>query len=386
MKNKFAQQFEGSPLIVQSPGRINLIGEHTDYNDGFVMPAAIDKGITFAIAPSATGQSVIYAENFKESFTIPRKITGPVDQPQWANYLLGVLYQLQQRKNIPPFNCMFEGDLPVGAGLSSSAALECGFAFALNELFELNLSQPVLIKISQWAEHNFAGVKCGIMDQFSSVMGKKDNVILLDCRSLEYTYSPLKLEKHSILLCNTNIKHSLASSEYNVRRAECEQGVAVLKKSFPYITSLRDVTIEMLLQHEDILPPTIYNRCKYVVEENIRVQEGALDLQRGDIKSFGIKMFETHHGLSSLYQVSCPELDFLVDFAQATQGVLGARMMGGGFGGCTINIIDNISIDNFIAKAGKAYTAEFGKKMTPYIVNIDNGTRIKKHSKAIPAL
>lgn len=386
MKAKFAQRFEGNPLIVQSPGRINLIGEHTDYNDGFVMPAAIDKGITFALAPSTTGQSVIYAENFKESFVVPHSITGPLNQPAWANYLLGVLYQLQQRKNIPPFNCVFEGDLPVGAGLSSSAALECGFAFALNELFELNLSKLVLIKLSQWAEHNYAGVKCGIMDQFSSVMGKKDHVILLDCRSLEYTYSPLRLEKHSILLCNTNIKHSLASSEYNVRRSECEHGVAILKKSFQAITSLRDVTLEMLNKHKADLSPIIYNRCRYVVEENTRVQQGAIDLQHGYLEAFGRKMFETHHGLSSLYEVSCPELDFLVALAKETPGIVGARMMGGGFGGCTINIIEDTALENFVTKASLEYRIHFGKDMTSYVVNISNGTRLKEYSKLVSVI
>lgn len=347
------------------------------------MPAAIDKGITFAIAPSTAGQSIIYAENYQESFTVPHKITGPVNQPLWANYLLGVLYQLQQRKTIPPFNCSFEGDLPVGAGLSSSAALECGFAFALNELFELNLPKEVLIRIAQWAEHNFAGVKCGIMDQFSSMMGKKDHVILLDCRSLNYTYSPLKLEGYSILLCNTNIKHSLASSEYNVRRSECEEGVAIIQKSHPSISSLRDVTLEMLNAHLADLSPIIYNRCRYVVEENQRVQQGAVDLQQGKLDSFGAKMFDTHTGLSTLYHVSCKELDFLVERARENSSIVGARMMGGGFGGCTINIIKNTSVDSFIAQTSNAYLKAFRKEMTAYSVNIDSGTRVKEYSKIV---
>lgn len=379
----FTQLFNKEPLLVRSPGRINLIGEHTDYNDGFVMPAAIDKDIIFAIAPSDNGESYIYSVKYDERIKVDLKSPDKVEDPAWANYLLGVLHQMvEEGMPVKPFNCVFGGEVPLGAGLSSSAALECGFAFALNELFALKIPKIRLVKMAQWAEHHYAGVKCGIMDQFASVMGKEGHVILLDCRSLEYRYSPMDLKDFIIVLCDTKVKHKLVDSEYNTRRNECETGVAILKKYYPEITSLRDVKPEMLEKHKAELPGKVYNRCAYVVGEIKRVQQASRDLDAGDLVAFGKKMYETHEGLSKLYEVSCKELDFLVEESKKFDKVLGARMMGGGFGGCTINIIKKDAADRFISHLTKAYREAFSIDMRAYKVSIREGTSVLSKSPA----
>lgn len=383
IRNRFIEMFGKEPLLVRSPGRINLIGEHTDYNDGFVMPAAIDKDIVFAIAPSDTAESSVYAVKYNESFQVDIKSPKKVDQPKWANFLLGVLYQIINKGAVvKPFNCVFGGEVPLGAGLSSSAALECGFAFSLNELFQLNISKVEIIKMAQWAEHNFVGVKCGIMDQFASVMGKEGHVIVLDCRSLEYRYSPITLRDHIIILCDTKVKHSLVDSEYNTRRSECETGVAILKKYYSEVKSLRNVTLEMLEKHKPELQGKVYNRCLYVVQEIQRVQEASRHLDAGELVAFGKKMYETHDGLSRLYEVSCKELDFLVNEAKKFKSVLGARMMGGGFGGCTINIVERDAADQFISHLTKAYKEAFAIDMPSYKVKIREGTSVLSKSTA----
>jgi galactokinase len=377
IRDKFFELFEKEPMIIRSPGRINLIGEHTDYNDGFVMPAAIDKEILFAIAPSDTAESTAYAHGFDEKFTLDIVNPKPVDQPGWANYLLGVLSQLKQNNyDVKPFNCVFGGDIPMGAGLSSSAAMECGFAFAISELFGLHVPKLKVITMAQWAEHNYVGVKCGIMDQFASVMGKEGHVIMLDCRSLEYKHSPINLKDYTILLCDTRVKHSLVSSEYNTRRNECEHGVAILQKYDANVKSLRDVSIDMLVDHRTEFPGKVYNRCYYIVQEIERVQQANKDLEKGDLKAFGKKMFETHEGLSVLYEVSCPELDFLVEEAKKFEQVLGSRMMGGGFGGCTINIVKKNFIESFEKHLKEVYKKTFNIDMQTYQVNVRGGTSV----------
>ncbi len=372
--DEFIRQFSTEPLIVRSPGRINLIGEHTDYNDGFVMPAAIDKEILFAIAPSTNQKSVVYSLKYREHASLDLADPKPVQSPMWANYLLGVLKKLKNDgHSVKPFNCVFGGDIPLGAGLSSSAAMECGFAYAISKLNDLNIPKKELILTAQWAEHNFAGVKCGIMDQFASMMGAEGKVVMLDCRSLEYKYFPLELDDHTIVLCNTNVKHALVDSEYNTRRHECEEGVAVLKSVNPAIKSLRDATPQLVLENKDKLKGKVFDRCYFMTQEILRVQQASEDLQRGDLKSFGKKMYDAHDGLSKLYEVSCVELDFLVEQARLHH-VTGSRMMGGGFGGCTINIIRNEDVDGFLEPAGAAYTKKFGKKMDAYRVQIKDGT------------
>jgi galactokinase len=373
----FVEMFNQSPLMVFAPGRINLIGEHTDYNEGFVMPAAIDLGIVFAISLSIEARSKIYSNTFHEMFELDLSDIHPIKNPAWANYLLGVIKSFKDRGyQTKSFNCVFGGNIPIGAGLSSSAALECGFAIALNELFKLNIAKIDLIKIAQWAEHNFAGVKCGIMDQFASVMGLNQNVLLLDCRSLEYQYFPIHLNDYRILICDSMVKHTLADSEYNVRRLECEQGVSILKRINPAIESLRDVTEDMINKIVDIIPQNIYQRCLYVIQENNRVLGASKDLVEGNLKALGCKMYQTHEGLSTQYEVSCAELDFLVNQAKNNSTIIGSRMMGGGFGGCTINIIHQGEIEPFIKAIKPAYFNRFRKDLKFYRVKPGDGVHV----------
>jgi galactokinase len=374
---KFQSLFNVKPLIVRSPGRINLIGEHTDYNGGFVMPAAINYDTVFAIAEAKDGKSEIYSAKYDQPFVVDHANIKPVESPAWANYLLGVLKQFQLHGySIKPFKCVFGGDVPLGAGLSSSASVECGFAYAINELNNTNVPKIKMVEMAQWAEHNFVGVKCGIMDQFASMMGKEGQVIVLDCRSLEYHYSPLQLPEHSVVLCDTKVKHSLVDSQYNNRRSECERGVSILAKYYPNVATLRDVSEEMLRKHADEITGKMFDRCLYVVQEIKRVQEASGDLKANRLEAFGKKMYETHEGLSKMYEVSCEELDFLVEEAKRFGSVLGARMMGGGFGGCTINIIPRKDVDRFIETASKAYLSKFGHAMEAYVVSIEDGTGI----------
>lgn len=380
MKEKVLQDFQKNfnekPVIVRSPGRVNIIGEHTDYNNGFVLPAAIDKAIYVAVSPRADETIKLYSGEFNDSFGSSLSQLKPTDK-HWPNYILGVADQLVKRGySIKGFNLAIDGDVPIGSGLSSSAAVECATAFALNEIFQLNISKKDLAFIGQKAEHTFAGVMCGIMDQFASVFGKKDHVIKLDCQSLDYEYVPLKLEGYKILLLNTNVKHSLASSEYNTRRAQCEQGVAWIKEHHPEVSSLRDATMDMLHKHVEPKDQLIYLRCKYVVEEKERLLTGCEDLKRGDVQSLGKKMFRTHDGLSKEYEVSCKELDYLVDAVRNNPDVVGARMMGGGFGGCTINIIKEEAIDALVNSLGKSYQKDMGKELTAYIAQIEDGTTL----------
>jgi len=372
----FQRNFDEEPTIVRSPGRVNIIGEHTDYNNGFVLPAAIDKAVYVAVSRRNDDAIKLYSGEFDESFETSLKTLKPTDKG-WPNYILGVVDQLIKRSYpIRGFNLAIDGDVPIGSGLSSSAAVECATVFALNELFKLGIEKKELPFIGQKAEHTFAGVMCGIMDQFASVFGKKDHVIKLDCQSLDYEYVPLVLEGYKILLLNTNVKHSLGSSEYNTRRAQCEQGVAWVKEHHPEVNSLRDVNMEMLHKYVQPKDEVIYKRCKYVVEEKERLLTGCEDLKRGDLKALGKKMFETHDGLSKEYEVSCEELDFLVDAVRDNPDVVGARMMGGGFGGCTINIVKEEAIDGLIDQLEESYRAKMGMDLSAYIAQIENGTSL----------
>jgi galactokinase len=370
----FGKRFNEQPTIVRSPGRVNIIGEHTDYNNGFVLPAAIDKAIYVAISPRNDDTIQLYSGEFDESFETSLKKLSPTDKG-WPNYILGVADQLKKRGyTLKGFNLAIDGDVPIGSGLSSSAAVEAATVFSLNEILGLGITKMEMALIAQAAEHAFAGVKVGIMDMFASLFGKKDHVIKLDCQSLDYEYVPLKLEGYKIVLLNTNVKHSLASSEYNTRRHQCEQGVAWVKEHNPQVKSLRDVTMEMLQKYVQPKDPLIYQRCKYVVEEKERLLTGCEDLRRGDLKSLGEKMFETHDGLSTEYEVSCKELDFLVDAVRNNPDVVGARMMGGGFGGCTINIVKEEAIDSLVKTIGGQYQKNMNKELTAYIAQIEEGT------------
>ena len=313
IRHVFASQFGGIPLIVRSPGRINIIGEHTDYNKGFVLPSAIDKAAYIAISLRDDDEIHLVAHDLNETFSIKINNLKPVGDVSWPNFMLGAAAQFLKR-GVPlkGFNAVIMSDVPIGAGLSSSAAIECATTFALNELLQTKIDRVEMVKMAQKAEHEYAGVMCGIMDQFASMMGKKNHVIKLDCNSLAYEYVPFNLDGIKILLLNTNVKHSLASSEYNTRRKECEQGVAWIKEHESMVSSLRDVSISMLDKY--VLPKgeVVYKRCRFIVEEIGRLQMGCEDLQRGDIQSLGKKMFATHEGLSNQYEVSCKELDLLI--------------------------------------------------------------------------
>ena len=356
-----------------APGRINIIGEHTDYNNGFVLPAAIDKRIYLAVQ-KAPGQMVtLHSVDFNETVHFNLNEKGE-NLPHWAKYPFGMIKEFEkQGYNSGAFNAVFGGDIPDGAGLSSSAALESAFGAALNEIFGFGLNRMKIALTGQSAEHNYAGVKCGIMDQFASMHGQKSHVVRLDCRSLEFEYYPLELGDYELILVNTLVKHSLAASEYNKRRAECEEGVNVLRKSFPDVHSLRDVSSEMVKQFRKSLDEKVYARCLYVTEEIERVEEACILLNEGKLEEVGKLMFQTHEGLSRLYEVSCPELDLLVDTAKAIEGVAGARVMGGGFGGCTINLVKAKMMDIFKEKISSAYQKTFGKEPIFYHVKTGDG-------------
>lgn len=362
-------------VIIESPGRINIIGEHTDYNNGFVLPTAIDKKIRFKFKKNdSLNNCNVYSKNFEAGFAINLAHIGPSEN-QWENYILGVLHEIQKLTDkVRGFDCVLKSDIPIGSGISSSAALECGIAFGLNELFELGLSKKTIVELSQRAEHNFVGTKCGIMDQFASVMSKKGHVILLDCQSLEYEYVPIKIEPYKILLLNTNVTHSLASSEYNNRRKECETGVAIVKQKYTEVNSLRDVSEGMLKEFKTVMPPKVFDRCTYVIEEKIRVLKAVEALKNNQLNVLGDLMYETHNGLRDLYEVSCPELDFLVNFSKNYKEIIGARMMGGGFGGCTINIINSENIEEFESEVSKTYFDKFNKKLTTFEAMPSEGT------------
>lgn len=381
LQQVFREQFNQVPRLFFSPGRINLIGEHVDYNNGFVMPAAIDRGIYFAIAENNNSRLRAYSLDMQEMLDIRlediRKTTG------WQNYLLGVIDQFQQ-KGLPlrGVDIVFGGNLPVGAGLSSSAAVECGLAFALNNLFGLSLSRTDMALLAQKAEHSFPGVQCGIMDQFANMMGRKDHVLLLDCNSLQYEALPLQLKEHVIMLINSKVHHSLATGEYNIRRQQCEQGLDLLSHYYPGVHSFRDVTLRQVLQLEAHLDIDVYRRCLYVVEEIQRTQTAATFLKQHHLHEFGQLMFATQEGLSKLYDVSCRELDFLVSEARKYPEIIGARLMGGGFGGCTINIIEQDSAAGVSKKIAAAYQKTFGIVPEIYFMQTANGTHELVEEKA----
>ena len=375
ISEKYTSLFSNAPdLFVTSPGRINLIGEHLDYNGGWVLPAAIDKKISFAIGKRSDNALHLYSMDYETLEIIP--LSNIVSSAQsWVNYLLGVVDQFQKEQPLPSgFNLVFGGDVPLGAGLSSSAAVEAGLAFAINELFDLKKPRMELVKLAQRAENQFVGVQCGIMDMFASMMGQVGKVMRLDCRSLEFQYFPFDFKDIKIVLCDSGVKHSLADGQYNIRRKQCEEGVSILKKYNPSVLTLRDVPLSFLKKHRDEMPPLVFQRCQYVVKEIARVEAACKDLERHDLAAFGQKMFETHTGLSHYYEVSCPELDFLVKKAKKEEAVFGSRMMGGGFGGCTINLVKTDAIPQFITDMKAAYLKKYKIDLKTYVVTISNGT------------
>ena len=369
----FREKFKKTPAVFMAPARINLIGEHTDYNDGFVMPGAIDKHMIFAIAPSGNSRCNIYAADHGEGVTFSIYDLNPGQT--WVNYLQGMVDAFQRRGlAVRGVDCVFGGNIPSGAGLSSSAALCCGFGFALNEIFKLGLQRLDLVRMAQRSEQNFVGAMVGIMDPYASLFGKPDSVLLLDCRSESHRDLPFHFPEASILLVDTRVKHAISSSAYNDRRAACEEGVKIIHRQKPEVESLRDVSRVMLYEIQDKLSEQVFIKCLYVVDEMERTQKAAALLQSADLKSFGELMYQTHWGLSQSYEVSCDELDLLVTIAEEERNVvIGSRMMGGGFGGCTINLLNRGQEEMFKEKVRQKYFATFKKEPDFYPVKLSEG-------------
>ena len=378
VRSRFVKHFDGKTgNVYTSPGRINLIGEHTDYNGGFVFPGAIDKGIMCEIRPNGTNKVMAYSIDLKDrvEFDIDDE-KGP--KASWARYLYGIVQEMKKRGvDVKGFNTAFAGDVPLGAGLSSSAALESCYAFALNDLFgENKVSKWDMVLAGQATEHNYCGVNCGIMDQFASVFGMEGKLMRLDCRSREFEYFPFDPKGYRLVLVDSVVKHELASSAYNDRRKSCENVVAALQKKYPEktIKTLRDADWDMLNAVKDEVSEEDMKRATFVLGEKDRVLAVCDALNAGDYETVGKKMYETHHGLSKEYEVSCEELDYLNDIARE-DGVTGSRIMGGGFGGCTINLVKEDLYDHFIADVKKKYAERYGKEPKIYDVVIKDGSR-----------
>ncbi|MGN6267744.1 MAG: galactokinase [Ginsengibacter sp.] len=368
----FKEKFKEEPRLYYSPGRINLIGEHVDYNDGYVMPGAIDKGIFFAVAINHSETINCYSCDLNESLSVPLNEVRQMDG--WKNYVLGVVKEFQKLNlDIKGFNCAFGGNIPIGGGMSSSAALEGGISFSLNELCNFQMSRKDLALLGQRAEHNYPEVNCGIMDQYANMMGKADTVLLLDCKNVMHENIPLHINGYDIILINTKVHHSLAGSAYNERRKEGEEGLSILKKELG-INSFRDLDdVAKLSPFKNEMEEKVFDRCTFIIEEIQRTKNAANLLKSNDIEGFGKLMFQTHDGLKNLYEVSCKELDFLVDAARENKQVIGSRLMGGGFGGCTINIVKSESASSFVEKIIGDYKKQFGIQAESYKVKIVDG-------------
>ncbi|HWS60730.1 MAG TPA: galactokinase [Flavobacterium sp.] len=379
-KDFFRKTFNSdADKVVLSPGRINIIGEHIDYNDGYVLPAAIDKIICFAFNKNNTNTAKIHAIDLNESVEIDVTKESVLNEVIWTNYLRGVLFQLKLLGyEIGGFNCVFSSNIPTGSGLSSSAALECGFLYGINEMFNLGIQSIDMALMGQSAEH-WVGINCGIMDQFSSVMGLENKVIKIDCSTLDFTYHEANFVDYSLILFDSNVKHSLFTSEYNNRRLECNEGLSIIKENYPQIESFRDCSVQQVLDLEKKMSVNAFKRSLYAVKEIKRVTQACEALDKGDIATLGKLMFETHDGLSKDYEVSCPELDFLVDLAKAEEDVVGSRLMGGGFGGCTITLVKKGSEAVIKEKFTKLYLEKFNIDLKIYDVKISNGTTLYKN-------
>ena len=364
---KFAQRYKTAPRQFHAPGRVNLIGEHTDYNDGFVFPAAIDFYTQVAASARSDRKLVIYSENYKEEVELDLQSSSPKPKKHWSDYVFGVaLMLLAAGHPISGASLLIESNVPLGAGLSSSAALEVAVASALLGISGLSIDRLELAQLCQRAENEFVGARCGIMDQFICSHAKPDTALLLDCRSLEYQIFPLASDI-TLVACNTMVKHDLATGAYNQRRAECEEGVRRLGKFLPGVRALRDVTREQLDRYTGELPDTVLKRCRHVVTENERVQQAAICLRHNDPLGFGRLMAESHRSLRDDYEVSCAELDLMVEIAGRVEGVLGSRMTGGGFGGCTINLVRSENVPQFCQMISSEYRQKTGRHPEIYI-------------------
>jgi galactokinase len=372
---QFQQYFGKTDLLTAAPGRVNLIGEHTDYNEGFVLPGAINRNIYVSLSAAADPYLHLRAFEYTESYRFGLDEMRPVKG--WPTYLLGMIYLLMPEKRLPGgLKVAIAGDVPVGAGMSSSAALCSAFGLALNETYQLGLSAMEIALAAQKTEQLFAGLQCGIMDPFASLHGKAGHLIKLDCRSLDFEYIPFKFPELCIILVNTMVSHSLASSEYNLRRQQCEAGVALLKKYDQSLNSLRDVSVNLLEARRGEMDPVVYARCRFVIEENLRLLNGCACLKNNDPDGFGELMYASHEGLSKFYEVSCPESDFLVQAIKTLPGVKGARQMGGGFGGCIITLVEKNAADSFVPSIQQKYERQYGKIPDCYTMVISDGARV----------
>ena len=377
IRQQFQQYFGKECRIAEAPGRVNLIGEHTDYNQGFVLPGAIDKKIYVALAANEDHILKLNALQYNEQYSFSLDDMHPVKA--WPTYLLGMIAMVMPEKRLPQgMDIMITGNVPVGAGMSSSAALCSAMGLALNEIFQLGLSRMDIALAGQKTEQQFAGLQCGIMDQFASLHGKAGHLMKLDCRSLEYEYMPFHFPEIRIVLVNSMVSHTLASSEYNIRRQQCEAGVKVLQKRDPSILSLRDADLKQLEAQRKEMDETVFKRCRFVLEENQRLQDACDSLTRRNLDDFGKLMYASHAGLSKEYEVSCIESDFLVNEINKLNGVKGARQMGGGFGGCIITLVDHHTEESFILDIQKKYELQFGKIPDCYVMNIGEGAYILK--------
>ncbi|MCW5960667.1 MAG: galactokinase [Pyrinomonadaceae bacterium] len=370
LEMRFRREFARSPRFFRAPGRVNLIGEHTDYNDGFVLPFAIDRFCLVAGAARADSTINAAALDLRESFSFDLRDQAIRRRGDWRDYIEGTARSLGIRQGA---DLVFSSEVPIGAGLSSSAALAISVGFALLALADDAIDKRKLAFAAQRAEHDFVGIRSGIMDQFASVFSTRGHALLLDCRSLEFEKIPIAFEDFDIIVCDSRIKHELASTEYNIRRRECEAGVEILRAVKPGIQSLRDAALTDLEKADDLLPDTIKRRCRHVIGENARTLEAARGLRDNDPKLFGRLMFESHSSLRDDYQVSCRELDFLVDAAAGIDGVAGARMTGGGFGGCTVNLVRSDTTQEFENEICREYSNKFGSRPVIYSFHASDG-------------
>ena len=374
----FAKLYGGQPRIFRAPGRVNLIGEHTDYNEGLVMPAAINFSTFVAITPRDDARVKIHSDEFKDDASVDLADPPARGRKHWSDYPIGVAVKLQESgRKLSGANMFVHGEVPLGSGLSSSAAIEVSTALGLLDAAGEKIDRLQLAKICQQAENEFVGARTGLMDQFIACFGKADHAVMLDCRSLESQALPLP-EQVKLVVCNTMVKHELASGEYNARRDQCEAAVRILSQHLPNVKSLRDVTAEDVVKFREQLGDLLYRRCLHVTTENDRVRAAADALREGDLKTFGKLMYKSHESLRDDYEVSCKELDCLVDLAREVTGVCGARMTGGGFGGCTINLVDVSAIDDFSRTIKARYAELVGKNPEIYVCTAaDGGERVQ---------
>lgn len=373
----YQQEFDTSPeLVVSAPGRVNLIGEHTDYNDGFVLPMAIDRKICIGGSLRNDDRVQLYSLNFKK--TAEFSISSLIKEKDWSDYIKGVIAEyLKLGEQIQGFNAVVYGDVPLGSGLSSSAAIEVATAFFLAQLHGIAISPEDTAKLCQRAENSFVGMNCGIMDQFISRLGQEGHALYLDCRTLHYQLVPCDLAGYVVAICNSNVKRKLVDSGYNERRAQCEEGVRIFQTKLNGITALRDVTSDQLEQHKSAFSPVVYKRCKHVVTENERTTKAVSALQQGDISRFGTLLNQSHASLRDDYEVSCSELDALVEIAQHIDGTVGSRMTGAGFGGCTVSIVHESALKTFTAAILDEYAKRTGIRAEIYVSRASDGARIE---------